>query len=219
MSTTDRVKLALFAGLFLVPACSNSPTDYMNPDPVLTQVSPAVLPAQAATATLQLHGDGFSRSSRVSYGGVLHAPQFISANQLELTLSRDAMLAPAGAHVEVRVVTPAPGGGLSAPTLLPRDFGVPVVNPSSSLTLVRGDTLRTYTITGDNFTPYTLVYIWPVPPEDSPGMRLYHQVAVVSAGKQSLVARVRGWDPTFSGPYYLHVMNPDSVRSNAVRFY
>jgi hypothetical protein len=100
--------------------------------------------------------------------------------------------------------------------LVARDFGVPTVSYASTTTLVPGDTLRQYTVHGNNFATHAQVYIWSEPSENDPLSYSYHQVAMISATKETIVARVRGWDPTLHGTVYLHVMNPDSTRSNSI---
>ena len=82
-----------------------------NPVPSITSLSPASLAVGASPQALTINGTGFLTTSTVTFNGVSHAPTYVSASQLTISIT-SADLATAGSYPVV-VTNPAPGGGAS----------------------------------------------------------------------------------------------------------
>jgi hypothetical protein len=87
-----------------------------NPVPALSQISPSTVRVGSQTATITVRGSGFVSGSVVRWNGQARTTTFVSSTELRATLSNvDLGVAAVGS---VTVVTPGPGGGLSAPRIL-----------------------------------------------------------------------------------------------------
>jgi hypothetical protein len=124
-----------------------------NPVPTITGLNPSSLAAGATPQTLTINGTGFSTSSTVTFRGIAHAPAYVSATQLTISLTA-ADLATAGSYAVV-VTNPAPGGGSSNVA----DFTVGTsptvtmaVSPSTDIIPTSGTLQFTVTITGTSDT-------------------------------------------------------------------
>jgi len=82
-----------------------------NPQPAITDLSPSSATAGTGPLPLAISGSGFIASSSVTFKGVAHAPSFVNANQLIITLSASDLAAVGG--FPIVVTNPAPGGGVS----------------------------------------------------------------------------------------------------------
>ncbi len=82
-----------------------------NPVPSISSLSPSSLAVGSASQTLMIYGAGFTSSSTVTFNGMPHAPTFVSAAQLSISLSASD-LGTAGSFPVV-VKNPQPGGGNS----------------------------------------------------------------------------------------------------------
>ena len=115
----------------------------VNPAPAIASLSPASLPAGSGALTLTVNGTGFVSSSIVQWNGSPRPTTFVSATQLRAAISA-ADLAAVGT-TPVTVVSPAPGGGTSAPAMF--TAGPPISLTVSSTTVASGATV-TATLTG-----------------------------------------------------------------------
>ena len=84
-----------------------------NPVPTLTSTSPTSWPTGGSAFTLTVNGSNFVTSSVVHWNGSPRSTTVISANQLQASISGADVAA--ASLPTVTVVTPAPGGGRSAP--------------------------------------------------------------------------------------------------------
>ncbi|MGH9729058.1 MAG: TolB family protein [Candidatus Acidiferrales bacterium] len=85
----------------------------VNPNPVLTAVSPPVVIAgSTTTASLRVSGGGFDSASQVLVNGSGRPTTFAGSSTIDAQLA-SSDLAAAGTY-PVQVVNPAPGGGTSA---------------------------------------------------------------------------------------------------------
>lgn len=80
-----------------------------------------LLPSQGAHAgrpgfSLMVHGTGFVQQSAVYWNGTARSTQYISSSRLLAEISAADVASPGTA--QITVVTPAPGGGTSAPALM-----------------------------------------------------------------------------------------------------
>ncbi len=84
-----------------------------NPVPVLTSTSPTAWPTGGSAFTLTVLGSSFVTSSVVHWNGTARTTTVISANELRASI--DPADVAAASLPTITVVTPAPGGGRSAP--------------------------------------------------------------------------------------------------------
>lgn len=115
----------------------------LNPAPSIASLSPASLPAGSGALTLTVNGNGFVSASVVQWNGSARATTFVSATQLRAAIST-ADLATVGT-TPVTVVSPAPGGGTSAPAMF--TAGPPISLTVSSTTVASGAAVKA-TLTG-----------------------------------------------------------------------
>ncbi len=118
------------------PGGGQSPTarvfTIVHPAPTLDLLEPVSAWAGGPGFTLAVVGSRFTSASVVQWAGVDLQTVYVSPERLEAQISA-AQVARAGA-VSVRVFTPAPGGGLSAPQFADvRDDGVPPVTTVTGL--------------------------------------------------------------------------------------
>ena len=106
-----------------IPARSTS----TSPPPTVSSMSPTTVPAGGDGFTLTVNGSGFVSSSVVRWNGVTIPATFVSPTRLEANIGA-ANLAAAG-PVNVRVLTPEPGGGTSSPLIFTLTATAPVPPP------------------------------------------------------------------------------------------
>jgi hypothetical protein len=85
----------------------------VNPLPIASSLSPSRTAVGSAAFTLTVNGSNFRSSSTVTWNGASRPTTFVSASKM--TASIDAADIAALGTAQVAVVTPAPGGGTSAP--------------------------------------------------------------------------------------------------------
>jgi hypothetical protein len=87
-----------------------------NPAPVVGSVDPRGAWAGSGPLTVAVLGSGFTRASVVQVSGIDQRTTFVSGQRLDAVVPAEALLYVQG--LSVRVYTPTPGGGLSAPVFL-----------------------------------------------------------------------------------------------------
>ena len=95
-----------------------------EPQPAITSLSPSSAPVGSAQVSLTINGSGFLNSSTLTFNGISHPVSFISATQLQTTLTA-ADLSASGSF-NVVVTNPAPGGGDSQPAAFTVTIPVPI---------------------------------------------------------------------------------------------
>ena len=107
--------LALALGLALaLAACEEkNPGVPQNPAPTLTSLSPEYVPTGTPGQEIVLAGEGFIRASVARVNGAPRPTTYLDRQNLIATLPPADLLA--AGTLELRVVTPGPGGGESAP--------------------------------------------------------------------------------------------------------
>lgn len=126
-----------------------------HPVPVLTSMSPTTALTGAAPFTLTVTGTDYVLGSVVQWNGAPLPTTFVSATQLDATVS-SALVATAGTAT-VTVFSPTPGGGTTAGLAFQVDHPVPVLtstSPSGSLT---GAAPFTMTVNGSDFVSGSVV--------------------------------------------------------------
>jgi hypothetical protein len=153
------------AVLVVVAGCGNDagppPADadpgFGNPYPQLQSIEPAVIPAGAPATTVALTGANFAADAVIVVDGVARAPATAAPEALTFDLSVDELLLPA--VLEIAVVNPGPGGGVS------RAVAVRVIEPNRPPTIVsiapdhvdEGDPGFELTVTGADFLAGSVV--------------------------------------------------------------
>ncbi len=130
------------------------PLAIVNPAATIASISPDRLAAPGDSFTLRVTGTGFVPGSSVRFGGsglltTLESPGVLTANVPAFFLQTPGF-------VEVRVVNPPPGGGLSAPDTFSIEYPVPVIGALSPDSVFTGSGF-TLTIVGSRFTPQAVV--------------------------------------------------------------
>ncbi|GAB2861303.1 IPT/TIG domain-containing protein [Hymenobacter ruber] len=125
-----------------------------NPVPTITSLAPNTAVAGSTSQLLTVTGTGFVSGSVISFNNTALTTTYVSATQLTATVPASA-LTTAGSY-GVTVMSPAPGGGMSAAVA----FTVTVAAPTIvSFTPTTGGPGTPVTITGTNFTGATVVRI------------------------------------------------------------
>ena len=125
-----------------------------NPAPVLGSLAPSSADEGGPGFTLTVNGSDFINSSVVRWNGQDRATTFVSANELQATVTA-ADIAASGTAT-VTVATPGPGGGVSAgQTFTINEVivtnPVPVMGGISPSSATEGDPGFTLTVNGSNF--------------------------------------------------------------------
>jgi subtilisin family serine protease len=113
------------------------------PVPAVSTLSPSIVIAGSAGATVTVNGTGFTAASVVNWNGSPRPTTFLSATQIRAALA-DADVAAVGS-AQVSVTTPPPGGGTSGSLTLTI---VPAPVLSVSATTVAAGTSVTVTLSG-----------------------------------------------------------------------
>jgi uncharacterized repeat protein (TIGR01451 family) len=127
-----------------------------NPVPVLTAINPVSVLAGGSGLTVTVTGSNFVSGSVVQWNENPRPTTFISATQLQATLT--AADVASGANVPISVNNAAPGGGTSA------SVNFTIINPAPTLQSVTPSQLyvtdsTTLTLSGTGFVP-TSVALW-----------------------------------------------------------
>ncbi len=114
----------------------------LRPVPSLGSLDPAEVEAGSEAFELVLRGEGFHPASVVRWGDASLPTEFSSETELRAPLSAEQIADPR--DVEVRVETPAPGGGMSDPILF-EILAPPPPPPPPAITAGRIATGNTFT--------------------------------------------------------------------------
>ena len=97
-----------------------------SPAPTLTALSPSSVRAGSGALTLTVNGTGFNGSSTVEWNGAARPTQVITSTKMSASIPAGDIAAVGTA--DVRVTTPAPGGGTSSSLTF-------AINPPATLTV------------------------------------------------------------------------------------
>ncbi len=138
------------------PPTSNSRTFTINnPAPDVTTIAPTNKVVGEAQFDLTVTGSGFVNGSVVQWNGSNRVTMFNSPTQLMATIPASD-LAVAGT-AQVAVLTPAPGGGVSAARTFTINNPMPAVTSISPSSGPAGGAGFTLTVTGSNFVNGSIV--------------------------------------------------------------
>ncbi|HEX6590020.1 MAG TPA: hypothetical protein VF039_13530 [Longimicrobiales bacterium] len=127
-----------------------------HPAPTMGGLAPSAVTAGSADFTLVVTGDGFSDASTVQWNGANRPTTFVDAMTLHAAIAASDVAAAGSA--QVRVVTPAPGGGTSAALAFTIEEEIPpppgpvatVELDVDSVDLEEGDTLQLHATVRDS---------------------------------------------------------------------
>ncbi len=130
-----------------------------NPVPRLNFISPDVIRAGSPGFTLDVFGDRFVPGCQVLWNGLPRNTVFNNSESLSVAISASDISVPG--NVDVSVINPEPGGGLSAPTVFSITAGNPLprifsLSPSAMKSGGASFQLRVY---GSRFSPGSQV-LW-----------------------------------------------------------
>lgn len=119
------------------------------PAPSISSIAPSSVTAGAGATVVTVTGVGFFLTSQITFDGAPAVTTFVDATHLKATLAT-SQLATAGS-ISVRVVNPAPGGGMSSALAFTVNNPGPVISALSPPSVPAGSADRTITITGTGF--------------------------------------------------------------------
>jgi hypothetical protein len=128
-----------------------------NPVPTITSLSPASATAGTAAFTLTVNGTGFLSGSVVKWNGANRTTTFMSATQLQASITAADITASGTA--QTTVFNPAPGGGTSAnsPFTINAANPVPTITSLSPASATAGTAAFTLTVNGTGFLSGSVV--------------------------------------------------------------
>lgn len=142
-ATVGTYEFRLFLNNGYMRAATSPPVTVVAGPPVLTSLSPAAAALNGPAFTLTVNGSGFTSNSVARWNGADRTTTFISTTQVRAAIPASD-LAMAGT-MQVTVMAPAPGGGLSS--ALAFEVGAPPLLAVSAAT-VQGGNPVTVTLTG-----------------------------------------------------------------------
>lgn len=145
------------AGIVLLGSCGGGNAPPFNATPTITNLFPSLITAGSESFTLSVVGTGFISSAKgvsfVYWNGFARSTTLNqTTGQLEVQIFASDVAAPD--VVNVMVVNPAPGGGMSTPytfTIETAQGGAPVVTGFSPTSVKAGSAAFTLTVDGSNF--------------------------------------------------------------------
>lgn len=127
------------------------------PTPALASISPTSATAGSAPVQITATGTDFFPASQITFDGAAAATTYVSNTQLKATLSA-AQLAAAGT-INVRVVTPAPGGGTSTAIAFTINNPAPTVASVAPSAVAVGAPNTTIIVTGTGYVGSSVVRV------------------------------------------------------------
>jgi trimeric autotransporter adhesin len=155
MRRSAAVRAFLF--LALAAACSDSTGPRTAPVPVLTSVSPNAATVGDATMTITVTGKDFRRESIVYWNHFALATTYVGSRELRAVVPAERLLT--GGRGGVSVVTPEPGGGISAEQPVTVNHRAPTLGSLSLDSASIGNAVAPVIVTGAGFDDSTRV-LW-----------------------------------------------------------
>lgn len=178
-----------------------------NPVPVLTALSQQEATAGSAAFELLLIGSKFVSTTTVDFGGTVLTPS--SATKGELVVSIPETAFANGSVIQVKAVSPGPGGGSSSTIDFTINNPVPAITSVSPVSITNTGSDVVISLIGSNFVTSSAVQVGTSPVTSSFGSKTALQVTVP---KDLVAAGVP------SGKISISVSNPNPAggSSNAV---
>ncbi|MGE0130853.1 MAG: pre-peptidase C-terminal domain-containing protein [Blastocatellales bacterium] len=177
-----------------------------NPTPVITGLSPNQFLAGGPQFALTVNGSGFVNGSIVRVGGQDRQTAFINATQLTATVLASDIAT--GGTLNITVINPAPGGGVSNTATLTGINPVPTLSGLNPGVIAAGSAAFTLNVNGNGFVSGAEVY-WNGSPRPT---------GFVNSGQ--LTAQISAADIANVGSASITVVNPapGGGTSNALSF-
>lgn len=126
-----------------------------NPVPTTTSITPSSVTAGGSAFTLTVNGTNFNTQSVVRFNGSNRTTTFVSATQLQASITA-ADIATAGT-ASITVFNPSPGGGTSGGQTLTINNPAPTTTSISPTSATAGGSAFTLTVNGTNFNSQSIV--------------------------------------------------------------
>src|SRR5262249_40857847 len=139
------------------PAVSAGSITVVNPAPSISGISPTTAPAGPPALSLIVSGSGFVSTSVVHANENAVTTAFLSPTSLQSRIP--GTLLQTSGTINIRVVSPVPGGGTSEAATLTIINGVPVLSSITPASMVQNAVNRALTLTGAVFATSSLVLI------------------------------------------------------------
>lgn len=97
----------------VIPSANLATPINPNPAPVLSNLSPSIIPTNSVAVTLTINGTNFLQGAVVQWNNAARATSFVSATQLTATIPATDLTT--ATSVKITAVNPLPGGGTSNP--------------------------------------------------------------------------------------------------------
>lgn len=157
MNRSRWAALVSMVGILLLGSCVGTNAPPFNATPGITNLFPSLITAGSDSFTMSVVGTGFISSAKgVSFVYWNGFPRSTTLNETTGQLQVQILASDVAAAdvVNVTVVNPAPGGGMSAPstfTIEPVQAGAPIVTGFSPASAKAGGAAFTLTVNGSNF--------------------------------------------------------------------
>jgi hypothetical protein len=185
------------------------PAPASNASPILSSISPSSVVAGGAGFTLSVSGFNFVGNSIVNFNGAARQTTFFSATELSIAISAGDIASAGTATITVtNPLSGSSGGGTSNPenlTISPVNVQ-PVVGTLSPASATAGGPSFTLTLSGNNFTPSSVVSFNEVPMSTT-----FSSVSELQASIPAIAIAV-------AGTPIVTVANPGSLPSTVVTF-
>lgn len=119
------------------------------PAPKLTSITPSKGPISSTPVVMKVVGSDFSSASVVEVNGTAIATTFVGATELQATMP--AALLSATGQLAVKVTTPPPGGGTSAPLTYTVENPAVTTTSLAPMSALIGSPATLLTVTGTGF--------------------------------------------------------------------
>lgn len=128
-----------------------------NPQPELGSVSPTSATAGDPAFDLTLTGNKFVSTTTIDFGGITLTPTSVSKNQMVVSVPETAFAT--GNTIQIKAVTPEPGGGPSGTMDFTINNPVPVISSTNPSIITNSGSDVTVSLVGSKFVSTSTVKI------------------------------------------------------------
>ncbi len=126
-----------------------------NPVPQLTALSQLEVTAGSSTLELMLIGSKFVSTSTVDFGGTVLTPASVTKEEMVISVPESAMAT--GNVIQVRAISPEPGGGASSAINFTVNNPLPVISAATPTSITNTGSDAVITLVGSNFVSSSAV--------------------------------------------------------------
>jgi hypothetical protein len=127
------------------------------PVPSISSLSPNTAGAGSGPTVVTVNGANFFPASQITLDNGAQATTYVSTTQLRATIPANLMVS--GGTINVRVITPTPGGGTSSALPFTVQNPGPQITSVSPGNALQGAADTPITVTGTNFVPGTIIRV------------------------------------------------------------